>query len=146
MLRRYVWCYVLTLVSLITLAGCGGATNVAAPPSGLAAGNVLTDASNALDHRKNGPNAYLYNVDVGTNDGQNRLLMYYILNDYGAAVSPPLGADNDAEFADKMNQISDQYNKADPKHPVVGSIDLVDPVADGVPGPDKLYRHYRNTD
>jgi hypothetical protein len=146
MLRRYAWCYVLTLVSLITLAGCGGATNVAAPPSGLAAGNVLTDASTALDHRKNGSNAYLYNVDVGTNDGQNRLLMYYILNDYGASISPPLGADNDAGFVAKMNQISDQYNKADPKHPVVGSIDLVDPVADGVPGPDKLYRHYRNTD
>jgi hypothetical protein len=144
MRRRNAWFYVFTLVSLAMLAGCGGGTEVVTPPSGLAAGNVLTDASTALDHRKNGANAWMYNIDVGANDGQNRLLMYYILNNYGAAVSPPLGTDNDTQFAAAMKQITDQYNKADPKHPAIGSIDLVDPVADGVPGPDKLYRHYRD--
>jgi hypothetical protein len=144
MLRRYAWFSLLMLVSLLTLAACNGPTVVAPPPSGLAAGNVLTDASTALDRRKNGPNAWMYNIDVGANDGQNRLLMYYILNNYGAAVSPPLATDNDTQFAAAMKQITDQYNTADPKHPAIGSIDLVDPVADGVPGPDKLYRHYRD--
>jgi hypothetical protein len=143
-LRRYAWFSILMLVSLLTLAACSGPTVVAPPPSGLAAGNVITDASTALDRRKNGPNAWMYNIDVGANDGQNRLLMYYILNNYGAAVSPPLATDNDTQFAAAMKQITDQYNTADPKHPAIGSIDLVDPVADGVPGPDKLYRHYRD--
>jgi hypothetical protein len=144
--RRYAWLYLLSLVSLLALVGCGGAPIDPPPPSGLAVSNVVGDASTVLDRRKNGPNAWMYNVDVGKGAGQNRLLMYYVLNDYGAAVSPPLGADNDSEFVAKMNQITGQYNKADPNHPVVGSIDLVDPVADGVPGPDKLYRHYRNPD
>ena len=81
--RRYAWFYALTLISLVTLAGCGGVTNVVAPPSGLAVGNALSDASTALDRRKNGPNAWMYNIDVGSKDGQNRLLMYYILNTMG---------------------------------------------------------------
>jgi hypothetical protein len=144
MLRRYAWFSILMLVSLLTLVACNGPTVVAPPPSGLAVGNVVTDASTALDRRKNGPNAWMYNINVGANDGQNRLLMYYILNNYGAAVSPPLATDNDTQFAAAMKQITDQYNTADPKHPAIGSIDLVDPVADGVPGPDKLYRHYRD--
>ena len=54
--RRYAWFYILPLISLITLAGCGGVTDVAPPLSGLAVGNVLTDASAAL-LRPRGPDA-----------------------------------------------------------------------------------------
>jgi hypothetical protein len=134
--RRHAWLYFLTLVSLLILAGCGESTTAAAPPPGLAVGSALTDASTALDRRKNGSDAWLYNVDVGSRPGQNRLLMYYVLNN-------TLGVPDGAPFVTKMNSITAQYNTADPNHPVVGSIDLVDPVADPYPG--QASRSYRDT-
>src|SRR6516165_9176958 len=78
--RRYAWVYILALVTLVALVGCGSGPLDPPPPAGFAVGNAMGDAATALDHRKNGPNAYLYDVDVGARTGQNRLLMYYILN------------------------------------------------------------------
>ncbi len=132
---RYAWLSILALVSLVVLAACGAGPVDPPPPSGLAAGGVMGDAATALDHRKNGPNAYLYNVNVGAQAGQNRLLMYYVLNN-------TLGVPDGAPFVKKMNDITAQYNQADPTHPVVGSIDLVDPVANPYPG--KASRSYRD--
>jgi hypothetical protein len=153
-LRRCSRPVLVALTALLTLfAGC--APILQGPPPGNASQVALTAAIAALDPNKqgteawqqqNGPYAWAYKVNVGPAQGQNRLMQYYVLNNYGASVSPPLGTSGDVAFVAKMNQITDSYQKADPNHPVVNSIDLVDPVADCCPGPDHLYRHYRTDD
>jgi hypothetical protein len=152
--RRFSPAVFVLLMALLTIfAGCSPLAQSA--PPGFASQSALADAASALDPNKqgseawqqqNGPYAWAYKLNIGPDQGQNRLLQYYVLNTYGANVSPPLGTGNDTQFVAKMKQISDSYQTADPNHPVANSIDLVDPVADGVPGPDKLYRHYRNDD
>jgi hypothetical protein len=146
---------VLVLLTALLALFVGCAPTLQAGPPGFAGQSAISNALGALDPNKqgseawqqqNGPYAWAYKVNVGTDKGQNRLMQYYVLNNYGASVSPPLGTASDAQFVAKMKQISDSYAKADPDHPVVNSIDLVDPVADGIPGPDKLYRHYRSDD
>jgi hypothetical protein len=140
---------------LIVLAACSQVPVISGPPPGDSANVALSDAIQASDpnvqgteawQEQNGPYAWAYKVNVGAGQGQNLLLQYYVLNDYGASVSPPLGTANDTQFVAKMKDISSQYAQLSPNHPIVSSIDLVDPVADNVPGVEKLYRHFRSDD
>jgi hypothetical protein len=143
--------FLIALTALLTLfAGC--TPILQGPPPGSAGQVALSAAISALDpnnqgseawQRQNGPNAWMYKVNVGKDTGQNRLLMYYVLENYDGVNSPPLGTHSDTAFMAKAKQITDSYQQADSSHPVVNSIDLVDPIPDPFPGPDRLYRHYR---
>src|SRR5262249_5237318 len=111
---------VLLAVVLTLVAGCTPTLQEA--PPGSASQIALANAVSALDpkkqgteawQRQNGPYAWAYKLNVGSGQGQNRLMMYYVLNDYGP-VRPPLGTANDTQFVAKMKQISEQYQQADP--------------------------------
>lgn len=153
--RRYAPVVLAVLTTLLTaLSGCSSPI-VQGPPPGSAGQTALANAITALDpnqkdseawQQTNGPYAWTYKVAIGSGQGQSRLLQYYVLNDYGASVSPPLGTANDTQFVAKMKQITASYQQADPGRSIVPSIDLVDPVADGIPGPDGMYRHFRSDD
>jgi hypothetical protein len=142
-----LWIGVAPLLALIALAVSACAPLVPPfNPSALA--STLSDAAANADPKKEGsdlwqrttgPNAWMYKVALP----QNRLLMYYVLNNYGAGAITPIGTNSDSEFVAKMKTLSGQYAAADAAHPVVSSIDLVNPVADGFPGPDKMWRHFR---
>ncbi len=138
---------------LALVAGCS--QPLQGSPPGSAGQVALANVATSLDpntqgteawQQTNGPYAWAYKVNVGSSQGQNRLMMYYVLQDYDQGEIPPLGVESDSAFVAKMKQISASYQQADSNHPVVNSIDLVDPVVDGIPGPDGLYRHFRSDD
>ena len=150
--RQPVLLVALTLL-LALVTGCS--QPLAGSPPVNAGQFALANVATSLDpntqgseawQQTNGPYAWAYKVDVGSNQGQGRLMMYYVLQDYNQGEIPPLGVESDSAFVAKMKQISASYLQADPSHPIVNSIDLVDPVVDGIPGPDKLYRHFRSDD
>src|SRR5579884_3192128 len=151
--RRHPMLLVGLTLLLALIAGCS--QPLQPPPPGNAGQLALANVATSLDpnsqgseawQQTNGPYAWAYKVDVGSNQGQGRLMMYYVLQDYNQGEIPPLGTESDSAFVAKMKQLSAAYQQADPNHPIVNSIDLVDPVVDGVPGPDKLYRHFRSDD
>jgi hypothetical protein len=149
--RGLRWHCLALLATFAVLAGCSQNLTPSGSP-GAAGDLAVSGALPGLDanqqnseawQQANGPYAWAYKVDVGKNAGQNRLLMYYVLENYDGANSPPLGTHSDSAFVAKAKQITASYQQADASHPVVNSIDLVDPIPDPFPGSDRLYRHYR---